>query len=80
MWSVQSRVLGVKCKVYSGVKCGVLKCGVQSVDCRVWIADVECQLSTVMWSVECGMACGMFSVIVESVEGRVGSFESRLLE
>ena len=56
MWSVQSRVLGVKCKVYSGVKCGVLKCGVQSVDCRVWIADVECQLSTVMWSVECGMA------------------------
>jgi hypothetical protein len=36
-------------------------------------------MSTVMWSVECGVACGMFSV-VESVEGRVGSFESRLLE
>ena len=28
-------------------------------------------MSTVMWSVECGVACGMFSVIVESVEGRV---------
>ena len=33
---------------------------------------MECEV----WRVECGVACEMFNVTVESVEGRVGRVES----
>ena len=35
---------------------------------------MECEV----WRVECGVACEMFNVTVESVEGRVGRVESRV--